>query len=117
MPAGIRFRAAEMSQRLLFLFRGHLRSLACVKADENNFVVAAGIEAEHAESADDALLDLIAKHGRSRLAGVAWNSLRVQSERRDQERRDPHDMPSFIHSLISFSPSRAQESQPNPLRR
>src|SRR6266478_3000060 len=63
MPAGIRFRAAEMSQRLLFLFRGHLRGLAGVKADENDVVVTAGIEAEHAKSADNALLDLIAKHG------------------------------------------------------
>src|SRR5205814_3561484 len=39
MPAGIGFGAAEMSQRLLFLLGGHLRRLAGIEADENNFVV------------------------------------------------------------------------------
>src|SRR5258708_20840628 len=63
MPAGIRFRAAEMNQRLLFLFSSHLRRLAGIEADENNFVVAPGIEREHTQHADDALFDLIAKHG------------------------------------------------------
>ena len=36
MPAGIGFRTAEMSQRFLFLFGGHVRSLAGIEADENN---------------------------------------------------------------------------------
>src|SRR5258708_39615021 len=63
MPAGIRFRAAEMSKRFLFLFCSHVRSLAGIEADENNFVVAPRIEREHAQYADDALFDLIAKHG------------------------------------------------------
>ncbi len=63
MPAGIRFRAAEMSQRFLFLFRRHLRSLAGIEADENDIVVAAGIKREHAQDANDALFDLIAEHG------------------------------------------------------
>src|SRR5438128_5215420 len=63
MPAGIRLRAAEMSQSLLFLFCGHLRSFAGIKADENDIVVAAGVEGKHAQHANNALLDLIAKHG------------------------------------------------------
>src|SRR5260370_14742970 len=62
MPAGIRFRAAEMNQRLLFLFRSHLRRITGIEADENNFVVAPGIEREHTQHADNALLDLLAKH-------------------------------------------------------
>src|SRR5689334_2610848 len=62
MPAGIGFRAAEMSQGLLFLFCGHLRCLAGIEAHKNNFVISPGIETEHAQHADDALLDLIAKH-------------------------------------------------------
>src|SRR5207302_3260897 len=64
MPAGIRFGAAEMSQRFLFLFGGHLRRFAAIEADENNFVVAPGVEGEHAQHADDALFDLIAKQDR-----------------------------------------------------
>src|SRR5260370_24575505 len=52
-----------MSERLLFLFGGHLRSFAGIEADENNFVIAPGIEREHSQHADDALFDLIAKHG------------------------------------------------------
>src|SRR5467141_4599346 len=63
MPAGIGFRAAEMSQRLLFLFGSHFRRLTRIEADENNFVVSPGIEREHSQHADDALFDLIAKHG------------------------------------------------------
>src|SRR4029077_7125292 len=171
MPAGIRFGAAEMSQRLLLLFRGHLRRLAGVKADENNFVVAAGIEADHPERADDALFDLIAKHGttvinegedhrlllpevvaqldaaagfvaerkiqrhwrvkcrleshvsqrqwhgRGGLASIAGDGLRAQSERREEERRSPDDMASFIHFIISFSPSQTQGLWPNSFRR
>ncbi len=62
MPAGIRLRAAEMNEGFLFLFRGHVRRFAGIEADENNIIVAAGIEAEHAERADHALLDLIAEH-------------------------------------------------------
>ncbi len=65
MPAGIRLRTAEMNQRLLFLLHSHFRRLAGIEADENYFVVAPGIEREHAQHADDALLDLIAKHGAS----------------------------------------------------
>src|SRR5713226_9163 len=63
MPAGFRFRTAEMSQRLLFLFCRHFRSLAGIEADENDIIVAAGIKREHAQNANDALLDLLAKHG------------------------------------------------------
>src|SRR5439155_23150791 len=63
MPAGIRLRTAEMNEGLLFLFGGHFGSFARIKADENDVVVAARIETEHAQRADDALLDLIAKHG------------------------------------------------------
>src|ERR1700720_4990574 len=62
MPAGVRLRAAEMGQSLLFLFGGHLRRFAGIEADENNLIVASGIEREHAQHTDDALLDLIAKH-------------------------------------------------------
>src|SRR6202165_6263580 len=62
MPSGTRFRTTEMIQRLLFLFCSHFRRLARIKAHENNFIVAPGIEGEHAQYADDALLDLIAKH-------------------------------------------------------
>src|SRR5882762_2126418 len=62
MPAGIGFRAAEMNQRLLFLFGSHLRRLARIEADENNFVIAPRIEREHTQHADNALFDLIAKH-------------------------------------------------------
>jgi len=51
-----------MKQRLLFLFCSHFRRLARIEAHENNFIVAPGIEREHAQYADDALLDLIAKH-------------------------------------------------------
>jgi len=46
-----------------FSFRSHLRRLAGIEADKNDFVVAAGIEGEHAQDADNALFDLIAKHG------------------------------------------------------
>jgi len=64
MPAGIRLRAAESERAaFLFLFGSHLRRFAGIKADENNFVVAPGIEGKHAQDTDDALLDLIAKHG------------------------------------------------------
>src|SRR5260370_17171311 len=52
-----------MNEGFLFLFRGHLGGFAGIEADENNFVVAPGIEGEHAERADDTLLDLIAQHG------------------------------------------------------
>ncbi len=52
-----------MDERLLFLFRSHLRGFAGIEADENNFVVAPGIERKHAQCANDALFDLIAKHG------------------------------------------------------
>src|SRR5260370_6826678 len=52
-----------MDQRLLFLFRSHLRRLAGIEADENNFIVAPGIEGQHAQHTDDALLDLVAEHG------------------------------------------------------
>src|SRR2546430_16946324 len=65
MPAGIGFRAAEMSHGLLFLFGGHTRSFARIEADKNNFVIAPRIEAEHAQHADNALLNLIAEHGTS----------------------------------------------------
>ena len=51
-----------MSQRFLFLLGGHLRRLAGIEADENNLVVAAGIEGEHAQHADDTLFHLIAEH-------------------------------------------------------
>src|SRR5438094_9506670 len=63
MPAGIGFRTAEMSERLLFLFGGHLRSFAGIEADKNNFIIATGIEREHSQHADHTLFDLIAKHG------------------------------------------------------
>src|SRR2546430_8854899 len=65
MPAGIGFRAAEMSHGLLFLFGGHTRSFARIEADKNNFVIAPRIEAEHAQHADNALLNLIAEQGTS----------------------------------------------------
>src|SRR5207302_6800940 len=52
-----------MSERLLFLFGGHLRSFAGIEADKNNFIIATGIEREHSQHADHTLFDLIAKHG------------------------------------------------------
>jgi len=63
MPAGIGFPAAEMSQRLLFLSAAISGVSRESEADGNNFVSRAGIEREHAQHADDALFDLIAKHG------------------------------------------------------
>src|SRR5213594_2947911 len=53
----------QMSERLLFLFGGHLRSFAGIEADKNNFIIATGIEREHSQHADHTLFDLIAKHG------------------------------------------------------
>src|SRR6202521_1475612 len=62
MPAGSRLWTAEVREHGFFLFRSHAGRLARIEADENNLVVAAGIEREHSESADDSLLDLIAEH-------------------------------------------------------
>src|SRR5207302_10893986 len=52
-----------MSERLLFLFDGHLRSFAGIEADKNNFIIATGIERAHSQHADHTLFDLLAKHG------------------------------------------------------
>src|SRR5438445_9578567 len=62
MPARDGFRAAEMIESGLFLRCGHLGRFAGIEADENDFVVAAGIERKHAQSADDAHLNLVAQH-------------------------------------------------------
>src|SRR5579859_371828 len=63
MPAAGGLRTAKMSHGHFFFLGRHLRSLARVKADKNNFVIPAGIKRKHAEGADYSLLDLIAKHG------------------------------------------------------
>src|SRR5271169_2885935 len=63
MPAASRFGAAEMRHGRFFFLGGHVRTLARIEADENDLVVAAGIEGEHTQGADDALLGLVAEHG------------------------------------------------------
>src|SRR6516225_9708800 len=63
VPSGFRAGAAKEGQRLFLFFGGHLGSLAEIKADKDNFVVAAGSKREHSEHADDTLLDLVTEHG------------------------------------------------------
>src|SRR5690348_5847518 len=63
VPAAGSLGTAKMSHGHFFFLSGHLRSLAWVKADEDNFVIPTGIEGKHAKGADYSLLDLIAKHG------------------------------------------------------
>src|SRR5690242_14643106 len=62
MPARGRCRAVEAIESGLLFLRGHCRRVLGIEADENHFVVAAGVEGEHAQSTYDPSLNLIAQH-------------------------------------------------------
>src|ERR1700730_816784 len=63
MPARGRFGAAGVRQGCQLFLGRHLWSFARIKANEYDFVVAAGVEGEHLQRADHTLLNLIAEHG------------------------------------------------------
>src|ERR1700674_1796030 len=63
VPARSRFRTPEMGHRRFFFLKGHIGSLARIKAYENDLVIAARIEGKHAQRPNHALLHLIAEHG------------------------------------------------------
>src|SRR5207245_7023228 len=62
MPSLDRFRAVEAFESHFLFLRGHFRRVMGIEADDNHFVVTAGVEGEHAQSADDTSLDLVAQH-------------------------------------------------------
>src|SRR5215470_2349556 len=63
MPPGNRLRAVEADKGSVLFLGSHLRRIARIEADENHFVVAAGIEGKHAQSAHHTHLNLVAQHG------------------------------------------------------
>src|SRR5215472_2018501 len=62
MPAGNGFGAVEAFDGGPLFVGGEFGRVGWIEADENHFVVAARIEGKHAESADDAHLNLVAEH-------------------------------------------------------
>jgi len=75
MPAGTQFRAAEMKQSLLLFFSAQpfRRSRESKLTRKPNFIVAPGMNAEHAQYADDPPVDRIAKNragNRGRMRGT-----------------------------------------------
>src|SRR2546421_6003493 len=62
MPSRNRLRPVEAGEGSLLFLRGKLGRVVRIKANKNHFVVAAGVEGKHAQSADDAHLNLVAQH-------------------------------------------------------
>src|SRR5690348_5551733 len=62
MPARDRFRAMEAFESHSLFLCGHFRRVMGIEADENHFVITAGVEGKHAQSADHTSLDLVAQH-------------------------------------------------------
>src|SRR6266700_3450148 len=97
MPPCGRFLAAEVIHRCVLLRRRHFRRVSLIKAHKNNFIIATGIEGQHTQRADHALLELRAEH---------WASVIYK---REQYRLLLVKVLTQLNTLPTFVPERSVE--------